>query len=106
MDELKIDKSFVRNHGAQTPSDAAIVRSAVELAHNLGLAVVAEGVEDTVSYHQLARLGCDLAQGYYMGRPMPVEALEVWLATPPSAWPWSTANRREVYQSFSNVREF
>jgi EAL domain-containing protein (putative c-di-GMP-specific phosphodiesterase class I) len=82
VDALKIDKSFVRNL-ATDPSDRAIVRSAVELAHNLGLAVVAEGVEDTVSYHQLARLGCDLAQGYYMGRPMPVEALEVWLAHAP-----------------------
>ena len=82
VDALKIDKSFVRNL-ATDPSDRAIVRSAVELAHNLGLQVVAEGVEDTVSYQQLSKLGCDLAQGYYMGKPMPVAELERWLGSAP-----------------------
>ena len=82
MDALKIDKSFVHKL-ATDASDRAIVRSAVELGHNLGLRVVAEGVEDTVSYEQLARLGCDLAQGYYLGRPMPARDLEHWLTSTP-----------------------
>jgi diguanylate cyclase (GGDEF)-like protein/PAS domain S-box-containing protein len=82
VDALKIDRSFVRKL-ATDQSDRAIVRSAVELGHNLGLKVVAEGVEDVVSYQQLARLGCDLAQGYYMGRPMPAADFEGWLATAP-----------------------
>jgi diguanylate cyclase (GGDEF)-like protein/PAS domain S-box-containing protein len=82
VDALKIDKSFVRNL-ATDPSDRAIVRSTVELGHNLGLQVVAEGVEDTLSYQQLVRLGCDLAQGYYMGRPMPASELTCWLAETP-----------------------
>jgi diguanylate cyclase (GGDEF)-like protein len=91
VDALKIDKSFVQNL-ASDRSDRAIVRSTVELAHNLGLQVVAEGVEDTISYEQLARLGCDLAQGYYMGRPMPVADLEQWLeATPFGLRPNSAA---------------
>ena len=82
VDALKIDKSFVQNL-ATDASDRAIVRSTVELGHNLGLQVVAEGVEDTVSYEQLARLGCDLAQGYYMGRPMSAEDLQRWLTDAP-----------------------
>jgi diguanylate cyclase (GGDEF)-like protein/PAS domain S-box-containing protein len=82
VDALKIDKSFVQKL-ATDASDRAIVRSAVELGHNLGLRVVAEGVEDTISYEQLTRLGCDLAQGYYMGRPMPAHELERWLTSTP-----------------------
>ncbi len=82
VDALKIDKSFVQKL-ATDASDRAIVRSAVELGHNLGLRVVAEGVEDTISYERLTRLGCDLAQGYYMGRPMPAPELERWLTTTP-----------------------
>jgi EAL domain-containing protein (putative c-di-GMP-specific phosphodiesterase class I) len=82
VDALKIDKSFVQKL-ASDASDRAIVRSTVELGHNLGLRVVAEGVEDTISYEQLARLGCDLAQGYYLGRPMPAAELNNWLANAP-----------------------
>jgi EAL domain-containing protein (putative c-di-GMP-specific phosphodiesterase class I) len=82
VDALKIDKSFVQKL-ATDASDRAIVPSDVELGHNLGLRVVAEGVEDTVSYEQLARLGCDLAQGYYLGRPMPASDLERWLSSAP-----------------------
>jgi diguanylate cyclase (GGDEF)-like protein/PAS domain S-box-containing protein len=78
VDFLKIDKSFVRKL-ASDASDRAIVRSAVELGHNLGLRVVAEGVEDPASFQQLAALGCDLVQGYYMGRPVPAQALDHWL---------------------------
>ncbi len=82
VDALKIDKSFVQKL-ATDASDRAIVRSTVELGHNLGLRVVAEGVEDTISYEQLARLGCDLAQGYYLGRPMPAADLQRWLLNAP-----------------------
>jgi diguanylate cyclase (GGDEF)-like protein len=78
VDELKIDKSFVKNL-ASDHSDWAIVRSTIELGHNLGLRVVAEGVEDWACWEQLARLGCDIAQGYHMSRPLPLLELEDWL---------------------------
>jgi EAL domain-containing protein (putative c-di-GMP-specific phosphodiesterase class I) len=64
--------------------DDAIVRSTIELAHSLGLAVVAEGVEDVETLHRLRTLGCDLAQGYYMARPLPPSGLAEWLST--SEW--------------------
>ncbi len=67
--ELKIDRSFVSNM-ANDASDAAIVQSTIELGHNLGLRVVAEGVEDSDTWRRLAGLGCDLGQGYFLGRPM------------------------------------
>ncbi len=56
------------------PGDLAIVRSTVELAHSLGHVVVAEGVEDRVTWDRLADLGCDRAQGFYLARPMPATA--------------------------------
>jgi EAL domain len=66
----KLDKSFVLNMTGD-PDDAAIVRSTIELAHNLGLQLVAEGVEDQETLELLASLGCDLAQGFHLARPMP-----------------------------------
>jgi EAL domain-containing protein (putative c-di-GMP-specific phosphodiesterase class I) len=78
VDEVKIDKSFVLDMSAD-PDDEAIVRSTVDLGHNLGLRVVAEGVEDEGTWRRLAQLGCDRAQGFHMARPMPAEALEAWL---------------------------
>jgi EAL domain-containing protein (putative c-di-GMP-specific phosphodiesterase class I) len=75
---IKIDKSFVKNL-ASDENDAAIVRSTIEMGHHLGLAVVAEGVESADVWDQLARLGCDAAQGYYMCRPMSDRDLEQWL---------------------------
>jgi len=78
VDELKIDKSFVKNVASDL-SDRAIVRSTIELGHNLGLRVVAEGVEDQACWEQLASLGCDFAQGYHMSRPLPLLDLEEWL---------------------------
>ena len=77
-DELKIDQAFVRNLRAGTP-DEVIVRTTIELAHCLGLKVVAEGVEDRIAWDILVRHGCDIAQGYWMGRPMPASELGVWL---------------------------
>jgi diguanylate cyclase (GGDEF)-like protein len=70
VDELKIDKSFVMAM-ERDDDDAKIVRSTIDLAHNLGLSVVAEGVENATVLQQLRALDCDEAQGYHMGKPMP-----------------------------------
>ena len=78
VDELKIDKSFVIGMQNST-SDEVIVHSTIELAHNLGLEVVAEGVENKATYNKLKDYSCDTAQGYYMSKPMPLDALEDWL---------------------------
>jgi diguanylate cyclase (GGDEF)-like protein len=74
VDEVKLDKSFVLNMTGDA-DDAAIVRSTIELAHNLGLQLVAEGVEDQETLELLATLGCDLVQGYHLARPMPPDDL-------------------------------
>jgi diguanylate cyclase (GGDEF)-like protein len=78
VDELKIDKSFVGNM-ASDEEDATIVRSMVRLAHDLGLTVVAEGVEDDASWDALRQLGCDVAQGYYISRPLQAHDLASWV---------------------------
>lgn len=78
--ELKIDQSFVTNL-ARNSEDAIIVKSTIDLGHNMGLKVVAEGVEDRESWELLRRLGCDHAQGYYMSKPLAADRLEVWLTT-------------------------
>jgi EAL domain-containing protein (putative c-di-GMP-specific phosphodiesterase class I)/GGDEF domain-containing protein len=77
-DELKIDKAFVINL-ATDPTDAVLVRSAVSLAHSLGLQVVAEGVENAGALELLYAMGCDLAQGYLIARPMPLADLVAFL---------------------------
>jgi diguanylate cyclase (GGDEF)-like protein len=77
VDELKIDKSFVMGM-ENDPDDAKIVRSTIDLAHNLGLSVVAEGVETNAAWELLRELDCDEAQGYYMGKPMPATEFAVW----------------------------
>jgi EAL domain-containing protein (putative c-di-GMP-specific phosphodiesterase class I) len=77
-DELKIDKAFVMNMAAD-PVDAVLVRSAVSLAHSLGLQVVAEGVENQGALELLRAMGCDLAQGYLIARPMPFAELVAFL---------------------------
>ncbi len=76
--ELKIDRMFVRSL-ASSPKDAAIVQSTVALGHALGLAIVAEGVETEADLAWLRQTGCDIAQGYWLARPMPVEEFEPWL---------------------------
>jgi diguanylate cyclase (GGDEF)-like protein/PAS domain S-box-containing protein len=78
IDEIKIDKSFVIGMST-SDADAAIVRTMIDLAHNLGKQVCAEGVEDAITWRRLADLGCDLAQGYWMSRPLPAEDLMKWL---------------------------
>ncbi|HUR81472.1 MAG TPA: EAL domain-containing protein, partial [Thermoanaerobaculia bacterium] len=78
IDEIKIDKSFVI--GMRTSdADAAIVRTVIDLAHNLGKQVCAEGVEDARTWQMLKDLGCDLAQGYWIAKPMDANALMEWL---------------------------
>ena len=77
VDELKIDKSFVMGM-ATDEGDAQIVRSTIDLAHNLGLTVVAEGVETAAILERLQSLSCDEAQGYYISKPMPIDAFVAW----------------------------
>jgi diguanylate cyclase (GGDEF)-like protein/PAS domain S-box-containing protein len=79
VDELKIDRSFVMSLAAAS-DDAVIVRSTIDLAHNLGLTVVAEGVEDELSMDVLVGYGCDGAQGYFFSRPCAADDLSTWLA--------------------------
>jgi len=76
--ELKIDKSFVKAMDSD-PQDAAIVRSIVDLGANLGLTVTAEGVETRQVWDDLARMGCTLAQGYLLSRPLPAPAMTRWI---------------------------
>ena len=84
LNELKIDRSFVM-HMLENDDDAVIVRSTIDLGRNLGLEVVAEGVEDASTWDALASLGCDVAQGYFLSRPVPAEELGKWLAGRPRA---------------------
>ncbi len=76
--ELKVDRSFVSQMTSST-SDAVIVRSTVDLGRNLGLRVVAEGVEDAATWRELDALGCDAIQGYHVSRPVPPDDLITWL---------------------------
>ncbi len=75
--DLKIDRSFVHDADSQ-PRDAAIVKAAVALAHDLGMTVTAEGVETAETLEYLRSLGCDHAQGYYVARPMPADEMLRW----------------------------
>lgn len=77
VDAIKIDQSFVMPMVASTDSEV-IVRSTIELGHNLGLKVVAEGVESIAIWEHLASLGCDAAQGYLISKPMPAEQFPAW----------------------------
>ena len=76
--ELKIDKAFVMKMG-ESQRDALLVRSTIDLAHSLGLKVTAEGVETQVSLSLLAGMGCDIAQGFLIARPMPLKELLMFL---------------------------
>ena len=75
--ELKIDKSFVRAMSSDS-RNAIVVRSTIELAHNLGLRTVAEGIEDAFTFERLRALGCELAQGFHMSKPLPAARLLHW----------------------------
>jgi diguanylate cyclase (GGDEF)-like protein len=84
LSELKIDQSFVQGMCADA-NDDVIVRSTIELAHNMRLAVVAEGVEDEPTLERLRTLGCDMAQGYLLGRPMSAAEVGAWFGEPAQA---------------------
>ncbi len=86
VDELKIDKGFVMNMHRNS-DDAVIVRSTIELGHNMGMRVIAEGVENRESWDILKGFGCDMAQGYFMSPPIPKADLSRWL----SESPWGIA---------------
>lgn len=77
VDYIKIDQSFVR--GMDSKDCACIVRSTIDMVHDLGRKAVAEGIETRESWDQLARLGCDYAQGYFIARPMPAEEFPAWV---------------------------
>jgi diguanylate cyclase (GGDEF)-like protein len=83
VSELKIDKSFVLGIKGDSDEDTVIVRSTTDLGHNLGLSVVAEGVESNRTLELLTSFGCDAAQGFFIARPMSGQALSQWLET----WP-------------------
>ena len=82
VSQIKVDKSFVI-HMTQKKGDAKIVRSTIDLAHNLGLEVVAEGVETIEILDRLEEMNCDAAQGYYFSKPLPAEELTQWLMDSP-----------------------
>jgi EAL domain-containing protein (putative c-di-GMP-specific phosphodiesterase class I) len=85
-DELELERSLTQDVGRDSRA-AAIVRHTVALAHDLGLTLVAEGVEDAGTGAVLGGLGCDTAQGYAIARPMPVEAFVGWLGVPVAVQP-------------------
>jgi EAL domain-containing protein (putative c-di-GMP-specific phosphodiesterase class I) len=103
IDVLKIDRSFVAN--LERHADDLIVRTTIDLARSLGLRVVAEGVESEQVWRRLAHLGCNLAQGYYLCRPIPAEQLSSWLtvigrrAAPYQAGFWDRSSSEEVVTS-------
>ena len=80
LDEVKIDRAFVTSM-ADDDGDAVIVRSTIDLARNLGLDVVAEGVESESVLEALVDLRCSSAQGYYLSRPLPSAELDLWLSS-------------------------
>ena len=75
---VKIDKSFVISMD-KDPGNATIVQSTIDLGHNLGLKVIAEGVETERIYGDLAKMGCDYAQGYFLSKPLSPQKMGVWL---------------------------
>jgi len=82
VDEIKIDRSFVMDM-CGNKNDEAIVKSTIDLAHNMNLRVIAEGIENIETYKALKRMGCDMGQGYYMGRPVSGQDLLTWLNDSP-----------------------
>jgi diguanylate cyclase (GGDEF)-like protein len=96
VDELKIDKSFVTE--LRTSGDETIVRSTVDLGHNLGLRVTAEGVEDQQTAERLVDIGCDVLQGYLIGRPTNANAVAALIATGSGLDTSSSDYRRALQQ--------
>jgi len=88
VDELKVDKSFVIGM-LNNENDSVIVRSTIDLARNLGLEIIAEGVEDIRTLEHLHALGCHTIQGYYISKPIPVAEFESWFGE------WNNKNTSE-----------
>lgn len=86
VDELKLDRAFIAPL-ADDARAAELVRAIIDMAHALGMVIVAEGVEDHLTQAELTRLGCDLLQGYHLARPMPAMHLAHWLTNRPQAFP-------------------
>jgi EAL domain-containing protein (putative c-di-GMP-specific phosphodiesterase class I) len=78
VDEMKIDRSFVQSLESD-PEFATVVRSAIDMGHGLGLKVVAEGIETSSAANTLREFGCDIAQGYFYAKPMPLDAFTAWM---------------------------
>ena len=89
---LKIDRGFITDL-VHSPQDEAVARSVVGLGHDLGLTVVAEGVETAEVQQRLVELGCDEAQGYLLSRPLPEDGVHAWLAVHAQAQPWREPTR-------------
>jgi diguanylate cyclase len=83
VDELKLDRGFIANLTTD-PASATIIRTTVDLAHSLGLRLVAEGIEDADTEQLLSELGCDIGQGFHLARPMPGAQMLAWLQSRPS----------------------
>lgn len=113
INTLKIDLSFIREMN-RSPDDAAIVKTTIILSKSLGLSVVAEGVEDELTLQRLNDWGCDLAQGFYVCKPIPQEELLLWLEKGPwkpvfrtqSDQPLAQQKEKEGEDPASNVRPF
>ncbi len=92
VSELKIDRSFVSDM-MNDEDDKVIVKSTIELAHNMSCIVVAEGIEDQGTYNYLIELGCDMAQGYFLSRPLPAAELTQWF----NGCPWPPLKDEKQY---------
>jgi EAL domain-containing protein (putative c-di-GMP-specific phosphodiesterase class I) len=102
MRELKIDRSFVKDM-VTSDDDMMIVRSTLDISHNMRMRVVAEGVEDESMLGMLADMGCDIIQGYFLTPPLPLGEFAAWLKNSPyqigmSATDSSSTLRRQDYQ--------
>ncbi len=93
VDELKIDRTFVSGMDSDS-QNSAIVRSTIELGHNLGMSVVAEGVETELELNELTRFGCDHVQGHRICKAMDVTELMDWMSN--SAWADGTTGPRPI----------
>ena len=78
VDEMKIDRSFIQSLESD-PEFATVVRSAIDMGHGLGLKVVAEGIESAAAAKRLREFGCDISQGYYHAKPMPLQDFAIWM---------------------------
>jgi diguanylate cyclase (GGDEF)-like protein len=93
VNALKIDKSFITDM-ENNPDDAIIVRSTIDLGHNMGLRVIAEGVENQATWDALKAMGCDAIQGYFVSRPLAPEKLITWLQH--SQWKFSLSPHSQI----------